>query len=84
MGCLLQFFLFWIILAFIGAVRIWWQMRRMMNAARKQHQRQTHQQQNQRSKSGVYMDETKTQSKQSKKKVFDDDEGEYVDFEEIK
>lgn len=86
MGCLLNFFLCIFILAGMGALRLWWQMRKIMRTGRQQgqQQRRQSQQQQQRRGAGVYRDESSNSASKPKKKVFADDEGEYVDFEEVK
>lgn len=78
MGCILKFLLFIFILGFIGVIRFWWIIRTLVQRAREQdrQQQQTDQQDNFKS--------TDTASSTPHKKVFADNEGEYVEFEEIK
>lgn len=85
MGCLLHFFLFIFILAAMGGLRLWWQIRKVMRNGRGQQTSQgLNSQQQQHRGAGVYRDETFQSSSKPKKKVFADEEGEYVDFEEVK
>lgn len=80
MGCLLQFFLFIFFIIFIGAVRLWWMVHSVMHKARNQQSQYDRQEQQQTRYSSQ---ETNTNTTTSKKKVFADNEGEYVDFEEV-
>lgn len=90
MGCILQFLLFIFILAFIGAVRFWWTIRSLMNNVRNQARQQQNEQNSYNNTSENYNTANSTNntvhgsSTPSHKKVFEDNEGEYVEFEEIK
>lgn len=85
MGCILKFLLFIFILGFIGAVRFWWTIRTLVHNAReqaRQQQQQTAQKDN--FNSADTTSSTNTTSTTPHKKVFADNEGEYVEFEEVK
>lgn len=84
MGCLLQFLLFILFLGLFGALRFWIAIRSVLNASRKQaeqfEQRQSQGTQSQSSSTT----QGNTHGAAPRKKVFADNEGEYVEFEEIK
>lgn len=99
MGCILKFLLFIFILAFIGAVRFWWIIRTLMNNAREQARKQQEYSNgttngygtssrygstNNNDSTGSSGNSTQNNNATDHKKVFADDEGEYVDFEDIK
>ena len=90
MGCILKFLLFIFILGFIGVVRFWWTIRTLVHNAREQarQQQQGGQHDNFKSTSNASSanttSSTNTASSASHKKVFADNEGEYVEFEEVK
>lgn len=88
MGCILKFLLFIFILAFIGAVRFWWTIRTLVNNVREQAKQQQGENQNNSYTSNSNnttnsSGNTIHTSTSERKKVFDDNEGEYVEFEEI-
>ncbi|MBQ0049437.1 MAG: DUF4834 family protein [Bacteroidales bacterium] len=90
MGCLLNFFLFIFIFAAIQGVRLWWTVRKVMRGQMGgSRSNQSERQQSAYRGEGVYRDPS-AQARQTakgstpRKKVYGDDEGEYVDFEEVK
>lgn len=90
MGCLLNFFLFIFIFVAIQGIRLWWVVRKALHGQGSAGSARGKQQEQPRYRgAGVYRDPS-AQSKQStsggqqRKKVYGDDEGEYVEFEEVK
>lgn len=81
LGCLLGFF-FGIILLFLNAIlKLWWNVRRTMKSMGGMNGGSG-------AAHGAYSGQQQTKAKtkkgaRSEKKVFGDDEGEYVDYEEV-
>lgn len=75
---LLLFFILYIV---VRGVQLWWRLRKMLRGGGMGDGRQQRQQYR---GEGVYTDEQKAKNNKPKKKVIEDDEGEYVDFEEVK
>lgn len=79
---IIYLFLFFILYIVVRGVQLWWRLRKMLRGGGMGDGRQQGQQYR---GEGVYTDEQKAKNnKQPKKKVIEDDEGEYVDFEEVK
>lgn len=77
------FFLF--LLGLVKAVQLWWYLRKIIRSVRFGQDEQARNRNRQYGSAGVYNNTKKDKADNAaKKKVIDDDEGEYVEFEEVK